>query len=126
MDFFKTCFEPETHGGFNFDEPPASRLPSEPPSRMNRTEQPSRIGFGEQGRSFQKEGARVSMVPSRTHFNFNKQARSVPNKLKGRSKRGQRQSGQAQAAENDSYREFLGKKQSDLQLWGHTFADFQQ
>lgn len=63
---------------------------------------------------------------SRAHFNFSNHPRSLPNKLKSRSRMGNQQTNQAQALENDCYKDFLRKKQGDQEMWGQTFGEYQK
>lgn len=62
--------------------------------------------------------SRIEPQPYRTHVNFANHPRSLPNKLKSRTKMGKQQTNQAQALENDSYKIFLSKKQSQIERWG--------
>ena len=39
---------------------------------------------------------------------------------------GPKQSYQAQALENDTYKDFLSKKQGEKELWGQTFKEFKK
>lgn len=93
MNFFKTCFEPETHQEFmpqqKYKDPHSTLLPSNSHSH------------------------------SRSHFNFPGNPRSLPNKLKSR--QNGHTSDHARAFERDSYGSFLLKKQSQMELWGETF-----
>ena len=63
---------------------------------------------------------------SRSHFNFANHPRCLPNKLKSRVKMGKQLTNQAQALENDSYKEFLRKKQAEVEIWGQTFGEYQK
>ena len=98
MNFLRSCFEPDTTAGFTFQQPEqrvsASTLP--PNSRLE--------------------------PHARSHIPFSKHPRSLPNKLKQRAKKN-RQGPEGQAAEYDTYRDFLEKKQSQMDMWGETFRD---
>lgn len=59
---------------------------------------------------------------SRTHVDFAHHPRCLPNKLKSRVKMGKQLTNQAQALENDSYKQFLHKKQNEMEMWGETFG----
>ena len=39
---------------------------------------------------------------------------------------GKQLTNQVQALENDSYKEFLRKKQAEVEIWGQTFGEYQK
>ena len=55
----------------------------------------------------------------RSHIQFSQHTRSLPNKLKQRTRR--RQGGDA--GETDAYCDFLEKKQGQMDMWGETFRE---
>lgn len=93
MNFLRSCFEPDTTAGFTFQEP-------EPGSNRARASLPPPAG---------REGR---------HIPFSQHTRSLPNKLKLRQRRRQGEPG-----ETDAYRDFLEKKQGQMEMWGETFRE---